>query len=548
MGAVRINQMGYKPDSPKQVVYVGKEQEFSIYHKETEQLLYTGRLLKSKWDKASEEEVSVGMFEDFKEEGVYFIKVGKDKSLDFTIAENQPQICTDAVLKAFYFQRCGMELTKEYAGAYKHGRCHTHPSYILQENKEKRIEESPEEVVRIDTTGGWHDAGDYGRYTVAAAIAIADLLLAYEEYGDAFSHPIGIPESTLLGDDILHEVKYELDFLFKMQKSDGSVYSKVTTRFFPGIVMPEEDKAPLLLFEISSPATADFAAVMALAARIYKDFDRVYADTCLMAANKAYDWLKKNPEPKLFTNPPNVLSGEYGDNCDLDERYWAAAEMYRTTGGEEYHKDFLTYYQVVEDKVSLGWVKVGGYGTIAYLFSEKPKDNEAVATLKSEWLTYAEVLKKRSLENGYGITLALTEYKWGSTMLLLNQARQLIIAERLLGDNCYYIIIQRNWDYLFGMNPMDISYVTGLGEKSIRNPHHRPSSADGVEDPVPGLVSGGPCSELMDEVARERCLGQPPAKCFVDAAESYTTNEITIYWNSPAVYVGAYIGNDNRDK
>ncbi|BCJ94397.1 endoglucanase [Anaerocolumna cellulosilytica] len=546
MGLVRINQMGYKPDSPKQLVYVGKETEFNIYQSETDKVVYTGRLSESRWDKAGEETICVGEFGDLKERGNYYIKIGEKKSLTFTISDNQPQLCTDVLLKAFYFQRCGMELTKEYAGSWKHGRCHTDFAYIVSPDIEKLIKESPETLERIDVTGGWHDAGDYGKYTVAAAIAVADLLLAYEEYTNAFRHMIGIPESKLIGDDLLYEVKYELDFMLKMQKSDGSVYSKVTTRFFPGMIMPEMDTAPMLLFDISTPATGDFAAVMALAARIYHVFDKSYADICLEAAKRAYKWLKKNPEPKLFKNPPNVLSGEYGDTCDLDERYWAAAELYRTTGEEEYHKEFLNYYPLVKNRVAFGWAEVGGYGTIAYLFSKRKNDSKILESMKLEWLAHSDMLAKRSYENGYGITLGFDEYKWGSTMLLLNQARQLIIAERLLKENCYHTIIHRNWDYLLGMNPMDISYVTGLGENAVMKPHHRPSDADGVLEPVPGLVSGGPCSGLLDEVAKKRCVGQPPAKCFVDDTQSYTTNEITIYWNSPAVYVGAYISTYNE--
>lgn len=126
-------------------------------------------------------------------------------------------------------------------------------------------------------------------------------------------------------------------------------------------------------------------------------------------------------------------------------------------------------------------------------------------------------------------------------MILLNQSIHLIIANKILKNKPYDSIIERNWDYLLGVNPMDVSYVTGLGEDAIMAPHHRPSDADGVKEPVPGLVSGGPCVGLYDDAAKEMLQGQPPAKCFIDHMGSYSTNEITIYWNSPAVYVGAYL-------
>lgn len=541
MGEIRVNQMGYKVEGLKKFAYLGKEKEFSIIAKDSDQVFYKGYLGDSIFDQASEDYVSTGDFSELHKEGAYFIQIGEDKSYEFIISDKQPVLCTDALLKAFYYQRCGTKLTEDLAGRWKHDKCHCQASYVFRQDGEELLEYHIENLEEVDTLGGWHDAGDYGRYTVAAAKAVADLLLAYEHFKEEFKHSIGIPESPLIGDDILHEIKYEIDFMLKMQKEDGSVYTKVATRNFPGMIMPEEDNAPLFIFDISSPATADFAASMAMAARTLDSFDRGYATKCLVAAKKAYKWLKENPEELLFTNPDNILSGEYGDVTDVDERYWAAAEMYRTTKEEEYHKDFIYYYSKLKDKLTLGWADVGGYGTIAYLYSEHKTEESIYNTLKREWITFAQELQNRSKSDGYGITLAVEDYKWGSTMILLNQCIHLIIANQLLGDGIYDEQINNNWDYLFGMNPMDISYVTGLGACHVMNPHHRPSAADGVKEPVPGLVSGGPCAGLYDEAAKEFCTGNPPAKCFIDHVESYSTNEITIYWNSPGVYVGAYL-------
>jgi endoglucanase len=280
---------------------------------------------------------------------------------------------------------------------------------------------------------------------------------------------------------------------------------------------------------------------MAMAYRVYKEFDSMYAKKCLEAAQKAYEWLRIHKEPKLFHNPANVWSGEYGDKSDLDERYWAAAELYRSTGEEIYHEDFLTYYSLIEDRLALGWGTVSGYGTIAYLFSGRKVKKEIYDSLVQEWMTYAKELVERSRKNGYGITLKLEDYIWGSNMILMNQAIHLILAQKLQPNTEYTSVVQNNWDYLLGRNPMDISYVSGLGERAIMHPHHRPSTADNVLQPIPGLVSGGPCAGLIDNAVKEYCTGNPPAKCFVDMVKSYSTNEIAIYWNSPAVYVGAYL-------
>ena len=95
--------------------------------------------------------------------------------------------------------------------------------------------------------------------------------------------------------------------------------------------------------------------------------------------------------------------------------------------------------------------------------------------------------------------------------------------------------------YLLGRNALNVSYVTGHGEHAFKNPHNRPTFADGIELPMPGWVSGGPFKTPCDPKACELIpAGTPPMKCYVDEVESYSTNEITIYWNSPAVFMTAY--------
>lgn len=541
MSKIRINQMGYHPLSTKQVIYVGEAKEFHLIRQDNQQVVYTGSFDRPIQDKRSGDTVCKGRFSDFQQEGIFQVIVNTDASLKFTIGNQQIEKCTDALLKAFYYQRCGITLDETYAGPWKHNECHLQKSYCYHPNAESMIQEGSLDIIEIDTRGGWHDAGDYGRYTVAAAKAVADMLLAYELFPESFDHPVDIPESSKLGEDILHEVKFELEFLLKLQRqSDGAVYTKVTTRYFSGMIMPEVDTEPLFIFDISSPATADFAASMAMAARIYQSFDQEFSNQCLEAAKKAYSWLENNSEV-LFKNPSNVLSGEYGDSSDVDERFWAAAELFRTTSDPKYHDDATTYVTMNHNLITLGWATVSGYGTIAYLLAQGPKDIEIAKMLRDTWIHQAEEYKEGSYQDGYGITLSDKEYIWGSMMVLLNQCMHLIIAELLIGERLYTSVIQQNWDYLLGANPVDLSYVTGLGEKAVRYPHHRPSDADNVDAPVPGLVSGGPCAGLYDSVAKEHLHDQPPAKCFVDRVESYSTNEITIYWNSPAVFVGGYL-------
>ncbi|MBN2221039.1 MAG: glycoside hydrolase family 9 protein [Vallitaleaceae bacterium] len=535
-----VNQIGYGTEASKKVIYTGNEKEYIMKKVHDGEVVFRGSFGEEKNDSSSGDLTRCGDFTAYKEEGLFQIEVQGECSLPFEISNKRYKKALDASLKAFYYQRCGIELEEKYAGLWKHAACHLQKSYLYHPKGEELLLSNPSELVEIDTSGGWHDAGDYGRYVVAAAKAIADLLYAYLHFEKAFQEPIGIPESNVVGSDLLHEVKVELEWMFKMQREDGAVYTKVATRFFPGMIMPEEDTEPLFVFDVSTPATADFAAAMALASRSYQGIDQDLSERCLKAARKAYQWLMIS-EQQLFTNPENINSGEYGDQTDLDERFWAAAELYETTGEEFYHNEFCKHYEEIEDVLSLGWADVGGYGSLCYITSKRPVNAIILEDLTKRWLAYAKQLQERSEEDGYGVSLKTEEYIWGSNMVLLNQTMVLIVANQLLQSSIYDVSIYANIDYLFGKNPMNISYVSGMGTKSIQEPHHRPSVADEVSEPVPGLVSGGPCQGLYDDAAKAACQNQAPAKCFVDHLDSYSTNEITIYWNSPLVYVLAYL-------
>ncbi|MNJ48718.1 Endoglucanase D precursor [compost metagenome] len=349
-----------------------------------------------------------------------------------------------------------------------------------------------------------------------------------------------MPESDDVMPDVLHECRYELEWMLRMQDSEtGGLFHKLTTLNFPGPdVMPEDDTADLYLTPVSATATGCFAGAMAMAARIYAPYDASFAADCVKAAERAWTWLEHHPEYPGFRNPPEIFTGEYGDEQDMDERYWAAAELYRTTGESRYHEAFQQIAgQDTFDKYELGWADMGGYGTIAYLMSERESDPGLAARLKTGLQQRADELAEVSAKDGFGISLKPEQYIWGSNMLVMNHAMLMLVTDRLSGSKTYERHALEHVHYLFGANVVGMSYVTGFGSRSILYPHHRPSEGDGVEAPVPGLVSGGPNRGIQDDYAREHLAGKAPAASFADVMDSYATNEVTIYWNSPAIFV-----------
>lgn len=543
MSHIFLNQVGFLPDSEKRAVLDFANDEFEILNSEGKRL-FSGKTKHFGTDEISGEDAYVADFSDFTEEGTFKISAGDEKSVTFSISENVYDKLMKDICKCFYFLRCGDAIDKEHAGEFYHKPCHMTKATVYGEDTDP-----------VDVCGGWHDAGDYGRYSTAGAVAVAHILYGVRYFKDLLKVEFDIPK--VKGDngdlpDILAEVKVELDFLMKMQRDNGGVWHKVTTFCHAPFVMPEDDQEELFLFPVSSLATADIAAVCALAAGIYKDYDNKYSEKLLEAARKAYKWLKENPEPVLFKNAEGSNTGEYGEAEDISNRFWAAASFYELTGEKNYLDDaiFLKEKLIDFDKnakakgyqgdvfTCLGWAEVAGLGSLSILLLKE--ENELVKDISSRFVAEADRLVANSLKNGFKLCMEAKDFIWGSNMELLKYLMILTVTDKVIEPKKEYKdTITSGIDYLLGCNSMDVSYVTGNGEKAFKNPHLRPTAVDDIEQPWPGLVSGGPNVGLQDERAKEVPKNSPPMKCYYDHIDCYSLNEITIYWNSPLVFVMA---------
>lgn len=511
---IQVNQIGYEPDAQKVAVLTGAEDTaFAIVDAETGETVYEGTPDAAMNNANTGRQEQRADFSDFTEPGTYKVVTENcGESYAFVIGEDVYADAFADTLKMFYMQRCGTELDAKYAGDYAHGVCHGTMATVYGTSTQK------------DVSGGWHDAGDYGRYVVAGAKAVADLLLAYEDYPEVFDDALGIPESGNGIPDVLDEARYELEWMLKMQEANGGVYHKVTCRNFPETVMPEMETEELVISPISNTATGDFAAVMAMAARVYETVDADFAASCLAAAEKAYGYLEANGPDGGFHNPSDVVTGEYGDANDADERFWAAAELYRTTGENAYLQKAKS---LVQDHFSgLGWADVGGYGAYALLMSEDSSVAQQAKSILENGASYA--IQNAEADTYYSSVANV--YPWGSNMSIANNG----MLCYMVGKDTYG---KAQVDYLFGNNGTSYCFLTGYGTLSPEGTHHRPSQALGQT--MPGMLVGGPNSNLEDPYAQAVLQGLPVALCYVDNEQSYSCNEITIYWNSPLVYIMA---------
>ncbi len=557
--AIYCNQTGYLPQSRKTAVMTGGKMFRLIQKTDTgEHTVMEDFGTEKGWDKASGDTVTVADFSRIQQEGIYYLENDAgETSHSFRIGNDVYKSLHRDLMKALYYQRCGCALEEKYAGVYTHSCCHTDDA-VFWENH----------AVRKQVTGGWHDAGDYGRYISAAAVTLGHLLHAYRLFPDSFNDSLNIPESGNGTPDILNECRYELEWMLKMQDTEGGVYHKLTSRYHAPFIMPEEDKAQFYIFPVSSLATADFTAAMALASRIYRLYDKAFADRLLLAAKAADHWLEKHPEFIGFENPKDCNTGEYKDNCDLDERLWAAAEMLVTTKEQKYqdkitelihrilvqadlskNKQDLSNHIIPRHFAEFGWENVSGLASLALLTDPADTaDAQTVSVLRSAVLKEADRLVRIAEDSGYGIAMEAEDFIWGSNMVVMNRGILLILADILTkqdgnhpAGSQYEETALSQLHYLLGKNAVDYSYVTGHGERAYRHPHNRVTESDNIELPMPGWVSGGPFKTPLDEVGMKRIKpGTPPMKCYIDHAACYSLNEITIYWNSPAIFVTAY--------
>jgi endoglucanase len=306
--------------------------------------------------------------------------------------------------------------------------------------------------------------------------------------------------------------------------------------------MPENDHETEYLMPVSHCATADACACLALASRVYREVDSPFANRMLLAALRAWEWLQKHPDFVPFRNPEGVSTGWYGDRSDTDERFWAACELFAATHEERFRQDAEVLFKSGQNLTRFGWSDVGGMGALCCLFDLKEEAGSVLYDqMKADFLSQSREALRLSRNSGYGTALAPERYVWGSILPILSNAMAMILCCLLTGQEDMRHAALMQWHYALGMNALDKCFVTGFGENRVIYPHHRPSGADGIDEPVPGLISGGP-NKCFPYPSTRQTLGEdvPPAKYYLDETPSADTNEIAIYWNSPAVFVGAY--------
>jgi len=523
---VAVNGVGMLPTRIKRAAFAGEDGEFEVVDVKTGSVALSGTASGPLTARDTEQVVYLADFTELTQPGRYFVRTAQGKkSSEFDIGHTGLEGALQEAMLGLYGQRCGVAIDFEFGDErYRHAACH--------------LDEASLEDVgggSADDTGGWHDAGDYGKYVVNGAFAVAFLVAAYEHYPQYLREvEFAIPESGGALPDILDEAQVELKWILKTQFADGSFSHKVTARHFEAELMPEADRQPRYFYTPSTAATGDAVGALAQAARVFKEFDADFADKCLDAAIKGQQYLDAHPEEvKTMLTPDGTGAYQSGEaNSDGDARVWALSELWETTGEANYLTQFETRAQTASFGVEFDWGNATNLGLGTYLRSKRQgRDAELVTRLTASLATGAQTLHAASLDDVYGRDRP--SYYWGTNGVICRTAYNLGLAHSLFGNTDFLDAASLQVGHVLGMNGFGRSYVTQLGPNPVMQPHHRPSQSDSAGKPWPGLLIGGPHGQGADE---RGTTDINPALDWQDISGNYYHNEIAINWNTALVY------------
>ena len=573
---VRYNHVGYAPDAAK-IFFVNPAELpetdlavsdvfFRIVRVNSEKgVAWDGNLLEHTYEHQGTCEYTgeclwSGDFSRVLELGRFAIQLWKKGNPEKLFFETLPfEISNDwiyrqllANIKSFYYQRCGVELTPDFAGAWARPVAHL--------DDHIQFHPSMQRDGFWNAHGGWYDAGDYGKYIVNGGVSVAALLLACELMGNCDAgRAIHSSEPLVLSNglkmySLKEEVRFELEFFLRMQDTDGGVFFKVTPERWDGFVPPKDSDVlqKRMVLGKSTTSTLNFAGALAAASRVYRKSDAAFAERCLQSAVAAYRWAVSRPYVDWPHNTEG--SGGYGDDRADDEFFWARAMLYRElhtrdkefadVSAESLRESLLKDMEALPPKLGVDWRDTQNLGWIALALQDFDLELQERARTVLE-KTALEIIQLQK-EDAYGISLR--KFIWGSNGEIANHALTLAIVntwKNEVGGNSLVFWCRELVNYIYGRNPVNVSFVTGSAWSSPKFPHHRICHSDGVEEPIPGLLVGGINSNRQDMYRSMHRAPHYPDELvghsYTDEQGSFASNETAINWNAPLTAVLALL-------
>jgi endoglucanase len=560
---VRVNQVGYLPQGPKHATLVTEATDplpWALLDA-AGSTVAEGTTTPAGVDEASGQNVHTIELTDTTTPGGYTLSADGETSYPFSIGGDIYDPLISDAMQFFYIQRSGIEIDGALVGEQ-----YARPAGHLGVAPNQGDTDVPCQPgvcdYRLDVRGGWYDAGDHGKYVVNGGIAVWHLLSAFERTKNAASADpaafadgtLRIPEAANGVPDILDEAGWELEFLLRMQVPAGEplagmAHHKIHDENWTGLPLaPEEDAELRELHPPSTAATLNLAAAAAQCARLFAPYDEAFADQCLTSARTAYDAALANPDVLADPND-GTGGGSYSDSDISDEFYWAAAELYLTTGEQGYLDDLRGSPHHTGELFSptgFNWPATAELGRLDLATVPNGLPAAERDDVRASVVTGAEGYLDTLQGQAYGLPLPGNpdNYFWGSNSNVINNAIVLATAYDLTGEARFRDGALQGMDYIFGRNALNHSYVTGWGTKTPQNQHSRIFGAQldpNSPHPPAGSIAGGANSFLDDPFAADLLAGCVGQFCYVDDIASYSTNEVAINWNSALAWISGFL-------
>ncbi|WP_406058117.1 glycoside hydrolase family 9 protein [Micromonospora sp. NBC_00860] len=562
---VRVNQVGYLPGGPKNATVVTEATEPLPWQLRSAAgaVVASGSTTARGVDAASGQNVQSVDFSSYRTPGTGLtLTVDGETSHPFDISGAlYDQLRSDS-LQFFYAQRSGIAIDGDLIGD-EYARPAGHLG-VAPNQGDTNVPCQPGVCdYSLDVRGGWYDAGDHGKYVVNGGIATYQLLNTFERTRTAATANGGaeladgtlrVPERDNGVPDILDEARWELEFLLRMQVPAGKplagmVHHKIHDQNWTGLPLaPQDDPQPRELHPPSTAATLNLAATAAQCARLFAPYDVAFATRCGTAAKTAYAAAKAHPA--VYASPTDGTGGgAYDDSNVTDEFYWAAAELYLTTGAQNYLADLTAsphHTGNVFDARGFGWQSVAALGRLDLATVPNGLPAADLARVRASVTAAADTYLAELRRQAYGLPMPgdANSYFWGGNSNVINNAVVLATAFDLTRNPVYRDGAVQAMDYVLGRNALNISYVTGWGEHAAQNQHSRIFGHQldpNLPRPPAGSLAGGPNAALQDPFVAQLLAGCEPMFCYVDDINSYSTNEVAINWNSALAWISSFL-------
>ena len=543
---IRINQLGYLPQSIKVAVFLSDDElegtAFSVYAKNDPHPVYTGKATLADARNWGMETALRLDFSELEEPGEYVIELDETRSPEFRISTDVYDGTADFILNYLRQQRCGYN-------PYLKDSCHTRDGKIV--DHPTRTGEP------IDVTGGWHDASDYLQYSTTSVNTVFQMMFAYRQhpeiYGDEFDAngekgSNGIP-------DILDEIKWGLDWMLKMNPAPGEMYNQIADdRDHAGFRLPTEDKVdyglgkyrpvyfvtgkPQGLAEHKNQSTGvssiagKFASGFALAAQLFAESNPEYAK---LLQEKALDaWNFALSDTGFCQTACNVSPYFYEERNYADDLELAAAQLFELTGNQKFLEEAVKWG--LKEPIS-PWIRDGEarhyesypFINLGHFFLADNKQPAFDANYKNGLELFYQRGKDDPFLNGL-------PFIWCSNNLVAAAVTQASLYYRQTGDSTYSEMEAALRDWLFGCNPWGTAMICGL--PGVDDTPMRPHSSYTVllnETTYGGLVDGPVYSSIYSSLigidlkeADEYAAFNKGKAVYHDDIGDYSTNEPTM--------------------